>query len=226
MLRKENDPADATRVKGVMDYLVLQLPNIHKFLEPEEKRLLILIWDHWRQFKEGVSRHELGEIVHCQDKSDGMTAVLNAYDDYVHTFKGSYDAISTMSLMNRCLDDYQSYMFANFLTEARGIANGGVTAIPEKGKKSEPDRIGLQDARTFLIEKLQSPLFSKGRCDQGGWIKDIASDLASGYMNDKARAADHSLLIPTGISAFDSQLGGLYRRDRARRPPIDRRRAE
>jgi hypothetical protein len=178
VFRKENDPIERERVKGVMEFLTLKFPVMRKFLDTEEFWLMVLISDHYNDLREGVSRHELGEIVHRQDKSDGMTAILKAYDDWVPTFKGSYDAVSTMSLMNRCLADYQSYMFVNFLSEARGIAAGGITNV-EKGKKGEPDKIGLRDARTFLMEKLQSPLFSHGRMNQGGFLDTIAEDLGN-----------------------------------------------
>jgi hypothetical protein len=212
LLRRENDPADRERVNAVMDLVYARADTIRMFLEAEEFRLVGLVWDHWQAHKEGVSRHELGEIVHRQDKSDGMTAILKTYDDYVPTFRGTYDSISTMSLVTRCLEDYRSSMFRNYLNLARGIVDGGITSIPEKGKKAEPDRIGLQDARTFLMEKLQSPLFSNKRTDEGGWLKKVAPDLSKTYAQDKLRSKDHALMIPTGIPVFDKHLGGLERK--------------
>jgi hypothetical protein len=141
-----------------------------------------------------------------------MTTILKIYDDYIPSFHGTYDSVTTMNLIQRCLDDYRDYMFRNYLHIARGIVDGGITPIPEKGKKAEPDRIGLKDARTFLMEKLQSPLFSNGRTDEGGWLGDIAPDLGKVYTDDKRRNKDNSLMIPTGIPVFDKQLGGLERK--------------
>jgi hypothetical protein len=181
-------------------------------LTADEFRLLGLIVDHWRVHREGVSRHELGEIVHRQDKSDMMTTILKVYDDYVPSFHGTYDSVTTQSVMHRCLDDYRDSMFREYLNLARGIVDGGITSVPEKGKKAEPDRIGLKDARTFLMEKLQSPLFSNGRTDEGGWLGDIAPDLGTVYTQDKIRNKDNALMIPTGIPVFDKHLGGLERK--------------
>ena len=76
VLRRENDPADQERSKAVLSSIVLQLPAIGRFLDPKEKRLMGLIWDHWVKHRQGVSRHELGEIVLRQDKCDGMKAIL------------------------------------------------------------------------------------------------------------------------------------------------------
>jgi hypothetical protein len=212
ILRKENDPADRERVKGVMDFISTQADTLNKFLNADEFRLIGLIMDHWRVHREGVSRHELGEIVHRQDKSENMTTILKAYDDYIPTFHGTYDSVSTMSVVHRCLDDYRDAMFREYLNLARGIVDGGITMVPEKGKKAEPDRIGLKDARTFLMEKLQSPLFSNGRTDQGGWMGDVAPDLGKVYKQDEVRNKDGSLLVPTGIPLFDKHLGGLERK--------------
>jgi hypothetical protein len=212
VLRRENDPADRERVKGVMDFISTQADTLNKFLNADEFRLIGLIMDHWRVHREGVSRHELGEIVHRQDKSENMTTILKAYDDYIPTFHGTYDSVSTMSVVHRCLDDYRDAMFREYLGLARSIVDGGITSVPEKGKKAEPDRIGLKDARTFLMEKLQSPLFSNGRTDEGGWLGDIAPDLGKVYTDDKRRNKDNSLMIPTGIPVFDKQLGGLERK--------------
>ena len=212
VLRRENDPADRERVKGVMDFISTQADTLNKFLNADEFRLIGLIMDHWRVHREGVSRHELGEIVHRQDKSENMTTILKAYDDYIPTFHGTYDSVSTMSVVHRCLDDYRDAMFREYLNLARGIVDGGITMVPEKGKKAEPDRIGLKDARTFLMEKLQSPLFSNGRTDQGGWMGDVAPDLGKVYKQDEVRNKDGSLLVPTGIPLFDKHLGGLERK--------------
>jgi hypothetical protein len=195
-----------------MDYISTQPDTLNKFLNADEFRLIGLIVDHWRVHREGVSRHELGEIVHRQDKSENMTTILKAYDDYIPTFHGTYDSVSTMSVVHRCLDDYRDAMFREYLGLARSIVDGGITSVPEKGKKAEPDRIGLKDARTFLMEKLQSPLFSNGRTDEGGWLGDIAPDLGKVYTDDKRRNKDNSLMIPTGIPVFDKQLGGLERK--------------
>ena len=212
LLRRELDPADRERVKSVMDFISTQPDTLNKFLTADEFRLIGLIMDHWRVHKEGVSRHELGEIVHRQDKSDVMTTILKVYDDYIPTFHGTYDSVSTMSLIQRCLDDYRDSMFRNYLNIARGIVDGGITPVPEKGKKAEPDRIGLKDARTYLMEKLQSPLFSNGRTDEGGWMGKIAPDLGKVYTQDKIRNKGNALMIPTGIPVFDKQLGGLERK--------------
>ena len=212
LFRKENDPADRERVKDVTDFISSQGDTIRKFLDEEELRLIGLIMTHWHDHREGVSRHELGEIVHRQDKSVGMTTILKVYDDYLKTFEGSYDTIRTMSVINRCLEDYRKLMFLAYANEAKAIVTGGVTPIQEKGKRGEPDRVGLKDARTFLMEKLQSPLFSNGRTDEGGWLEKIASDLGTVYKRDKARNNDHALMIPTGIPAFDKVLGGLERK--------------
>jgi hypothetical protein len=212
VLRRENDPADRERVKGVMDFISTQPETLSKFLTADEFRLIGLIVDHWRVHKEGVSRHELGEIVHRQDKSDAMTTILKIYDDYIPSFHGTYDSVTTQSVVHRCLDDYRDAMFRDYLGLARSIVDGGITPIPEKGKKAEPDRIGLKDARTFLMEKLQSPLFSNGRTDEGGWMAEVADDLGKAYTDDKRRNKDNSLMIPTGIPVFDKHLGGLERK--------------
>jgi hypothetical protein len=212
LFRKENDPADRERVKDVTDFISSQGDTIRKFLDEEELRLIGLIMTHWHDHREGVSRHELGEIVHRQDKSVGMTTILKVYDDYIPTFKGSYDTVSTMSVINRCLEDYRKLMFLAYANEAKAIVTGGVTPIQEKGKRGEPDRVGLKDARTFLMEKLQSPLFSNGRTNQGGWMKDIAPQLDIVYRRDEERKKNHELQIPTGISILDHVLGGLERR--------------
>jgi hypothetical protein len=96
ILRKENDPADRERVKGVMDYISTQPDTLNKFLNADEFRLIGLIVDHWRVHREGVSRHELGEIVHRQDKSENMTTILKAYDDYIPTFPVASMTIATL----------------------------------------------------------------------------------------------------------------------------------
>ena len=210
VLRRENDPADQERSKGVLSSIVLQLPAIRRFLDPAEARLMGLIWEHWVKHKQGVSRQELGEIVLRQDKCDGMKATLTSYDDWAPLFKGSYDAISVMSLIDRCLADYRQHMFLSFVHEAGTIATSGV--VSTDAKKGEPDKIGIMDARAFLMAKLQDSLFSNGRMNAGGWVKDIADDLGTVYDRDKARAESHGLKIPTGISIFDKHLGGLERR--------------
>ena len=211
VLRRENNPADTERSKAVLSSIVLQLPTIRRFFDSAEARLMGLIWDHWVKHRQGVSRQELGEIVLRQDKCDGMKAILTSYDDWAPLFKGSYDAISVMSLIDRCLEDYRLQMLLAYVHEASTIATGGVVSTDAK-KRGEPDKIGIMDARAFLMEKLQDSLFCNGRMNAGGWVKDIALDLDKVYQRDKARNANHSLTIPTGISVFDKQLGGLDRR--------------
>ena len=71
---------------------------------------------------------------------------------------------------------------------------------------------GMQNMMTKgdTFDKIVPP--SNGPTKVGGWIEDIAQDLGTEYTRDKARATNHSLQIPTGISIFDNHFGGLNRR--------------
>src|SRR5665213_420413 len=60
------------------------------------------------------------------------------------------------------------------------------------------------------FDKIVPP--GNGPTKVGGWMEGIAQDLGTEYTRDKARATNHSLQIPTGISIFDNHFGGLNRR--------------
>ena len=208
MLRAENDPADAARARAVLIWAAERTTGIVKTLSLDETRLFDLIWRYWSENKEAPSRQILGEMALNQDKSDGMTSWLEVYDDQMKG-KVPSDYISAATHYANCVEDTERMALYGYLHQANHMLD---SSVPVSDKKDAPLLKGPRDARMFLVQKLQSDVFTRDRGTTGGSIANTADSLADIYENNEQMAKDQKLVIPTGIHQLDDVISGMCRR--------------
>lgn len=203
LLRKEKDEADTARCRKVLIWASDNLNAIGNVLDVEEARLFGVLWKQWTKYQDIVSSKELAELAHKEDKSEGMISILKAYDEFAPSFN-AYDAIDAQSVLGRCIDYFQKYLFTNVMRMARQIVESGIVSE----KKGEPNLIGIEDARLYLINHLESGLF---RRVVGGSMKTKAPDLIRIYDDSKRRSVDKSSVVKTAITQLDGDADHIER---------------
>ncbi len=208
LLRVENDETDAARAREVLVWAGERLTSIAKTFDPDERSLLDIIWKHWVTYKEAPSRRVLGDLAARRDKSDGMGHWLKAYDEQTGDLPPS-DRISAASDYAACAEDHDMVLLYSYLQTANTML---VTSVPESNKPNARKLLGVRDARTYLIQNLQSGVFAKDSGTVGGSMVDLAPTLATIYDDNERRARDNTLFIPTGIRQLDEGIHGIRRR--------------
>lgn len=209
MIRDTGSPdqeAENERARGIMLWGMGEMvAAVADHLDPDEKRLMRHVVDHWRDHKEGPSRRTLEDAVRSDDLPESQLALLEEYDRYRPQLKQRADKVEILPLFQSRVDNWRKQRFMFDSQQSRIIAEVGLPGA----KRGDPPIKGVKDARNYLMVKLNDSLFTRGALDSGGAIEKLASHIEPIYQDNLANRLANKLTVPSGIQPIDRAVVGF-----------------
>lgn len=211
MVRADDSDAEKKRASEVLIWAGERQAKISRVVEGDKALFLGVIYKHWLEYTDPISRTRLGMAIENAPKNDQLLQLLDLYDQTAPNLKKLYvyDMEAALNDRARNIEDLRVW---NVMIEMKQIIDGSYEM--NQGKPTPPGQKephGGRDAVKHFYQQIQNGMLIMDQRPVGGDLRLSMPGVMDGYQKAKVLKAQGRLGIKTGIPDIDGVIGEMKR---------------